>query len=76
MPAAEVRVHKARPAPGDDTHRVDAEWAALVRAALLDEDGRALAQLFGEALSVEGRSAATRSWLDAISGYDAEAQTG
>jgi hypothetical protein len=55
---------------------VDAAWEQQVRSALLAEDGAALHALFDEALATEGRAAASRSWLDAISAFDADAVTG
>jgi hypothetical protein len=55
---------------------MEPEWAEEVRAAVLDGDGRALARLFEAAVALEGRAAASRSWLDAISAFDADAVTG
>jgi hypothetical protein len=55
---------------------VDVAWEQQVRSALLAEDGAALHSLFDEALAAEGRMAASRSWLAAISAFDADAVTG
>jgi hypothetical protein len=55
---------------------MDLTWAEQVRAAVLTGDGAALARLFEAAVAAEGRSAASRSWLDAISAFDADAVTG
>ena len=55
---------------------MDAEWADQVRTALVGGDGAALAALFEIALAEEGRETASRSWLAAISGFDADAVTG
>lgn len=55
---------------------MDDDWVGRVRRAQEAEDHPMLAQLFAEALAAEGRALATRSWLDAISGYDADAVTG
>lgn len=55
---------------------VDATWQERVRSALLAADGPALRALFDEALRAEGREAASRSWLSAISAFDADAVTG
>jgi hypothetical protein len=52
------------------------QWAEEVRTAVLAGDGPALARLFEAAVAVEGRAAASRSWLDAISAFDADAVTG
>jgi hypothetical protein len=52
------------------------QWADEVRAAVLSGDGPALARLFEAAVTAEGRSGASRSWLDAISAFDADAVTG
>ncbi len=52
------------------------QWAQQVRAAVLAEDGDALAALFDLAVVQEGRAVASRSWLDAISAFDADAITG
>jgi hypothetical protein len=51
-------------------------WADEVRAAVLTGDGAALAALFDAAVAAEGRTGASRSWLEAISAFDAEAVTG
>jgi hypothetical protein len=55
---------------------VDTRWADDVRAALLAGDGAALHRLFDLAVEVEGRPGASRSWLAAISAFDADAVTG
>jgi len=55
---------------------MDATWAAQVRRALLAGDGPVLAALFDAALAAEGRAGASRSWLAAISAFDADAVTG
>ena len=55
---------------------MEPEWADEVRAAVLSGDGAALARLFDAAVAAEGRSGASRSWLDAISAFDADAVTG
>ncbi len=55
---------------------MEPQWADDVRAAVLSGDGPALARLFDAAVAVEGRSGASRSWLDAISAFDADAVTG
>ena len=55
---------------------MDAQWAQQVQAAVRAQDGPALAALFELALAQEGRTAASRSWLDAISAFDADAITG
>jgi hypothetical protein len=55
---------------------MDLTWAEGVRAAVLSGDGDALARLFEAAVAVEGRAGASRSWLDAISAFDADAVTG
>ncbi len=39
-------------------------------------DGPVLAALFDLAVAQEGRTAASRSWLEAISAFDADAITG
>jgi hypothetical protein len=51
-------------------------WADEVRAAVLSGDGPALGRLFDAAVAAEGRHGASRSWLDAISAFDADAVTG
>jgi len=55
---------------------MDLVWAEEVRAAVLSGDGAALARLFETAVAVEGRHGASRSWLEAISAFDADAVTG
>lgn len=55
---------------------MNAQWAQQVRAAVQAEDGPALAALFELALANEGRAVASRSWLAAISAFDADAITG
>ncbi|MGB8021471.1 MAG: hypothetical protein WCF04_09615 [Candidatus Nanopelagicales bacterium] len=55
---------------------MDPQWAQSVRAALLAGQPDALAALFEQALAAEGRAAASKSWLDAISAFDADAITG
>ena len=55
---------------------MESQWADEVRAAVLTADGPALAELFEAAVAVEGRAGASRSWLDAISAFDADAVTG
>ncbi len=52
------------------------DWKAEVRAALLQRDRITLARLFAEARDAEGEEAASRSWLEATSAFDAEAVTG
>jgi hypothetical protein len=55
---------------------MDSQWADEVRAAVLGGDGPALARLFDAAVALEGRAGASRSWLDSISAFDADAVTG
>ncbi len=55
---------------------MESQWADAVRAAVLGGDGAALARLFDAAVALEGRAGASRSWLDAISAFDADAVTG
>ena len=55
---------------------MEQEWSEEVRAAVLSGDGPALARLFDAAVAAEGRPGASRSWLDAISAFDADAVTG
>lgn len=55
---------------------MDQAWDELVRRALLAGDADALRALFERALAAEGRAEASRSWLEAISGFDANAITG
>ncbi len=55
---------------------MQSDWKAHVRAALLRGDREALARLFAEAYDVEGEPAASHSWLEAVSAFDAEAVTG
>ena len=55
---------------------MEPEWADDVRAAVISGDGAALAGLFDAAVAAEGRSAASRAWLEAISAFDADALTG
>jgi hypothetical protein len=55
---------------------MDSGWSEQVRAALLAQDGTALATLFEAAVRAEGREGASRSWLAAVSAYDADAVTG
>ena len=55
---------------------MDEAWADEVRAAALRADGAELAQLFEASVAAEGRAGASRSWLDAISAFDADAVTG
>ena len=55
---------------------MDADWEDHVRAAVLASDGAALARLFEQAVAAEGRAGASRSWLSAISAFDADAVTG
>jgi hypothetical protein len=55
---------------------MEPQWADAVRAAVLGGDGPALARLFDAAVALEGRAGASRSWLDAISAFDADAVTG
>ncbi len=55
---------------------MEPEWAEEVRAAVLGGDGPALARLFDAAVAAEGRSGASRSWLDAISPFAPAAVTG
>ncbi len=47
-----------------------------MRAAAAAGDTAALARLFAEAVAAEGRHGASRAWLEAISGFDANAVTG
>ena len=67
--------HASRPG-AEYSAGVDASWQEQVRSALLAQDGPALQALFDEALRAEGRGAASRSWLSAISAFDADAVTG
>jgi len=55
---------------------MDDAWADAVRAAALRADGAELTRLFEVAVAGEGRAGASRSWLDAISAFDADAVTG
>jgi hypothetical protein len=55
---------------------MDRQWVDQVRAAVLSGDGPALARLFAAAVAIEGRPGASRSWLEAISAFDADAVTG
>lgn len=55
---------------------MQAEWADEVRAALLGEDREALAGLFAAAEEAEGDVVASRSWLEVVSAFDANAVTG
>jgi hypothetical protein len=55
---------------------MDLTWAEEVRTAVLAGDGDALARLFEAAVAAEGRPGASRSWLEAISAFDADAVTG
>lgn len=55
---------------------MDQTWAEEVRVAVLSGDGTSLARLFEIAVAAEGRMRASRSWLDAISAFDADAVTG
>jgi hypothetical protein len=66
----------ARPGSGSDTSIMQPQWTDEVRAALIRGDGQALARLFDAAVAAEGRAGATRSWLEAISAFDADAVTG
>jgi hypothetical protein len=52
------------------------QWEQAVRDAVLRADGAALARLFEDAVAAEGRTGASRSWLEAVSAFDAEAVTG
>jgi hypothetical protein len=61
---------------GVDTPGMDPEWTEQARAALLAGDGAQLVALFERALAAEGRDGATRAWLEALSGFDADAVTG
>lgn len=55
---------------------MEPQWAEEVRAAVVSGDAAALARLFDVAVAAEGRSGASRSWLEAISAFDADAVTG
>jgi hypothetical protein len=55
---------------------MDQRWAAQVGCALLAGDRPALRRLFEQAVAVEGREAASASWLAAVSAFDADAVTG
>jgi hypothetical protein len=66
----------ARTGAGSDTSIMQPQWAEEVREALIRGDGQALASLFDAAVAAEGRAGATRSWLEAISAFDADAVTG
>jgi len=61
---------------GGDTAGMGGQWEQAVREALLRADGAELARLFEGAVAAEGRTSASRSWLEAISAFDAEAVTG
>jgi len=52
------------------------QWEQAVREAVLRADGAELSRLFEDAVTAEGRAGASRSWLEAISAFDAEAVTG
>ncbi len=52
------------------------QWEQAVREAVLRADGAELTRLFEGAVAAEGRTGASRSWLEAISAFDAEAVTG
>lgn len=55
---------------------MDSGWADQVRRAQVAGDGEELRLLFDLALAAEGREGASRSWLAAISAFDADAVTG
>jgi len=55
---------------------MDSGWSEQVRAAVLAQDDTALVALFEAAVRAEGRQGASRSWLTAVSAYDADAITG
>jgi hypothetical protein len=76
MPGVRVGVHRRGPAATRILATVDAAWGEQVRAALLAGDGAGLTALFEAAVALEGRAGASRSWLDAISAFDAGAITG
>ena len=46
------------------------------RMRLRDEDTETLTALFDGRVAAEGHTAASRSWLDAMSAFDADASTG
>ena len=52
------------------------QWEQAVREAVLRADGAELARLFEVAVAAEGRTGASRSCLQAISAFDADAVTG
>lgn len=70
------RAHRRADVAGDILLCMDPHWAESVRAALLAGEPDALAALFDQALAEEGRAEASRSWLAAISAFDADAVTG
>jgi hypothetical protein len=76
MPVVRFGVHRREHTGARILAAVDAAWAERVRAALLAGDGAALTTLFDAAVAAEGREAASRSWLEAIAAFDAEAITG
>jgi hypothetical protein len=76
MPVGGADVHRRVPTRRGILTVVDTRWADDVRAALLAGDGAALHRLFDLAVEVEGRPGASRSWLAAISAFDADAVTG
>jgi hypothetical protein len=66
----------ARPSWWPDTGRMEPGWAQQVRSALMAHDQDALADLFAAAVQAEGQQAASRSWLEITSAFDAAAETG
>ena len=76
MPVRAADVHRRVLSGRGILTAVDTQWADDVRSALLAGDGAALHRLFDLAVAVEGRPGASRSWLAAISAFDADAVTG
>jgi hypothetical protein len=76
MPVVRDGVHRREHRTARILADVDAAWGERVRTALVAGDGAALTTLFEAAVAAEGREAASRSWLEAISAFDAGAVTG
>lgn len=59
-----------------DTGPMEPGWARQVRSALIAHDQAELSDLFAAAVLAEGQQAASRSWLEVTSAFDAGAETG
>lgn len=55
---------------------MDPEWARRVRVALVAQDEAALADLYAAAERELGGEAASHAWMEVVSAYDADAETG